>query len=113
MSQENVELVRSICAPWRQGDFSSTEWADPEIEYAIADGPTPGRWTGLVGLAEGWRNFLNAWENYTTEAEDYIEIDDERILVPVRHRGQGRRADWILVRSNPRGRTCSTSVMAR
>ena len=92
MSRENVELVRSICAPWAQGDFSSADWADPKIEYEIADGPTPGRWTGLSGLAEGWRSFLTAWENFTAEAEGYIELDDERILVPLRNKGQGKRS---------------------
>ena len=90
MSQENVELVRSICAPWAQGNFSRADWADPEIEYVIADGPSAGRWTGLSGLAEGWGSFLSAWENYTAEAEDYIELDDERILVPLRNTGQGK-----------------------
>src|SRR5688572_32548018 len=90
MSEENVEIVRSICAPWAQGDFSSADWADPEIEYEIADGPSRGRWTGLAGLAEGWGSFLSVWENYTAEAEDYIELDDERILVPLRNTGRGK-----------------------
>ena len=26
----------------------------------FADGPTPGRWTGLSGMAEGMREFLSA-----------------------------------------------------
>ena len=29
MSQENVELVRSIHEAWERGDYTSTEWADP------------------------------------------------------------------------------------
>jgi hypothetical protein len=51
MSQENVELVRSIRTAWEGGDYSSVAWAHPEIEFVIADGPAPGRWTGLAGLA--------------------------------------------------------------
>ena len=53
MSQENVELVRSIYAAWARGDFSSAEWAHPEIEFVAGDGPDLGTWTGQVGLAEG------------------------------------------------------------
>jgi ketosteroid isomerase-like protein len=103
MSKENVEIVRSICAPWTQGDFSSADWADPEIEYEIADGPAAGRWTGLLGLAEGWRSFLSAWENYTAEAEDYIELDDERILVPLRNTGQGKTSGLDIGQIRSRG----------
>ena len=55
-ARENVELVRSVCSAWGRGDYSSIEWAHPEIEFAIADGPSPGKWTGLAGMAEGWHH---------------------------------------------------------
>jgi hypothetical protein len=61
MASANLDLVRSLYAAWERGDFSSAEWAHPEIEFVIADGPGRGTWTGLVGLAEGWRGFLSAW----------------------------------------------------
>jgi len=55
---ENLDLVRSIFVAWERGDFRETDWADPEIEHVFADGPNPGSFAGMAGMAEGWREFL-------------------------------------------------------
>ena len=73
--------MRSIYAEWGRGDYSSTYWADPEIEYVHADGPAPGSWKGLAEMAEGWRGFLSVWEDVRADAEEYRELDSERVLV--------------------------------
>jgi ketosteroid isomerase-like protein len=103
MSRENVDLVRSIFAAWERGDFSSAEWAHPEIEFVIADGPSPGRWTGLAGMAEGARDELNAWEGYRGEAEEYRELDDERVLVLHRFSARGKRSGLELGQIQTKG----------
>jgi ketosteroid isomerase-like protein len=91
MSEENVALVRSIYAAWERGDFSSAEWAHPEIEFAIAEGPDPIRRTGVAGMAEGYRTaWLSAWEEFRVEPEEYRELDDERVLVLSHFSGRGK-----------------------
>jgi ketosteroid isomerase-like protein len=87
---ENLDLVRSIYADWERGDYSATAWARTDIEYVLADGPSPGRWTGLAGMAEGWRDFLNAWDNWRAEAVEYRELDRDRVLVSIQGTGQGK-----------------------
>ena len=91
MSQENVEVVRAIYAAWERGDFSSTEWAHPEIEFKIADLPAPVSRTGVAGMAESYRSdWLSAWEEFRVEPEEYRELDDERVLVLSHFTGRGR-----------------------
>jgi ketosteroid isomerase-like protein len=87
---ENLDLVRSIFADWERGDFSSADWADPEIDLVIIGGPTPYRAHGISGMARRMREFLTAWEGYRAEAEEYRELDDERILVLSRDTARGR-----------------------
>jgi hypothetical protein len=81
MSQENVEIVRSILADWERGDYGSNDWAHPEIEFVVPDGPTPGTWRGLAGMGEGWREFLSAWEDFRPVLEGCRGFDDGRVLV--------------------------------
>ena len=103
MSQENVELVRSIYGAWECGDFSSAEWADPEIEYAVPDGPLIGTWRGLEGMAEAMREFLRAWEDWRVTAEDYRELDAEHVLVPFRFGGRGKTSGLELGQVRTKG----------
>jgi ketosteroid isomerase-like protein len=89
---ENLSLVRSIYAAWERGDYfsGSGAWIDPDIEYVIADGPDAGRWQGRAGLIEGARVILRAWEDWRPEAEEYLELDDGRVLVLAQFSGRGK-----------------------
>jgi ketosteroid isomerase-like protein len=86
----NLDLVKSVFAAWEQGDFSSADWADPEIELVFADGPTPGSSKGLAGMVELWRSMLSAWVDLRAVPEEFHELDDHRVLVFLRNQGHGR-----------------------
>jgi len=92
----NLDLVRSIYANWERGDFRSVDWADPEIEFAFGDGPDPESWTGLDGMAEGWRAFQSTWEDFRADPTDYRELDDERVLVLVHFIGRAKASGMDL-----------------
>ena len=63
---ENLDLVRSIPAAHECGDCSSAE---------------PRTWNGVAGMADCWRNYLSAWNDYRGTAERYSLLDDGRVLV--------------------------------
>jgi ketosteroid isomerase-like protein len=95
--------VRSIYAAWERGDYGSAEWADPEIEFVSADGPSPGRWAGLAEMAEVSRDYLSAWEEFRQEAEEYRELDAQRVLVLIRRSGRGKRSGLELAQMGTQG----------
>jgi ketosteroid isomerase-like protein len=103
MASGNVELVRSIYAGWKRGDYSSTDWADPAIEAVSADGPVIGSSKGLAGMADLTRDFLSAWEEYRTEADEYRELDSERVLVLSRFLARSKRSGLELGQIQTKG----------
>jgi len=86
----NLELVRSIYADWERGDFRSTAWVDPSIELVVAEGLERDVLQGRDSAAQGWREWLSAWDGYRARADEYRVLDDERVLVLGRMSGRGR-----------------------
>jgi ketosteroid isomerase-like protein len=97
MASANLELVRSIFAASERGDFGSVEWADPEIEFVVADGPLPDRLTGPTAMMKAYEgDFLSAWEDVRSYADEYRELDDERVLVLAHYGGRGKASGLDL-----------------
>ena len=90
MTSANEQVVRSIYAAWERGDFSSADWAHPEIDFAFADGPEPGRWTGLKAMSDRYGEWLSGWKDFRAAPEKYFTVDANRILVFVINSGRGR-----------------------
>ena len=76
----NLELVRAIYEAWGRGDFSSADWAHPQIEYVGGDG-FGGTRLGLQGMRQSFLDWIRVWRDWTVTAEDYLELDGNRILV--------------------------------
>jgi ketosteroid isomerase-like protein len=104
VASRNLELVRSICEAWERGEFGAVDWAHPDIEYVLAgDRPTSDSWTGVVGMAEGWTDWLKTWQEFRAEAEEYRELDEERILVFHRLSGRGKTSGLDLAQAQAQG----------
>ena len=87
MSQENVEIVRSIYRAVERGDYSSSEWADPDIEFVAPHEERPLR--GVEAMQRSWRDFLSAWKDFNAEPEEIIDAG-EQVLVLEKVGGRGR-----------------------
>lgn len=84
--------MRSIYEAWGRGDFSGAGWADPEIEFVRVDGPAPGRWKGSTEAAAGVREMLSAWEDFRLVADEFRELDGDRVLVLASGTARGKRS---------------------
>jgi ketosteroid isomerase-like protein len=103
MTAANVDLVRSIYEAWERGDFSRTpEWAHSEIECASFGGPVSGGYRGRAAVEEGWRALLETIDGPRPEAQEYRDVDEERVLVLSCLRGREKRsgADVEQLRAN-------------
>ena len=112
MSQENVEIVRSIYASFESGDVSTADWAHPDIEYVIADGPSPSTSKGLAAMAETHASFMSAWQDWRAIGEEYRDLGEGRVLVLNRFGGRGKRSGVDLGEIWTEGRACSNSSTA-
>ncbi len=112
MSQENVELVRSV-HPMSGTDLSSLfkRYAADSArfqrlasllteDFEVVGGDRIGGGGGLTsggrgieGLVAAWRDWLGPWETYWTEVEEFVDAGEDRVLVLVRDHGRLRGSD--------------------
>ena len=88
MSEKNLEIVRSIYADWAKGDFTSVEWADDDIEFAMPrEAPT----RGIAAMGRNWGDWLRAWDGLATEPKEFKAVGD-RVVVLHEFRGVSKRS---------------------
>jgi ketosteroid isomerase-like protein len=100
MSQENVEIVRSVYESFLRSDWGTiAELADPNVEY---HGTVGGLEEGRVGrgLQQMRQVFeeddLEAWDERRLEPEEFIDAGDEVVVLQREYR-RGRGSGVELV----------------
>ncbi len=90
MSQENVELVRSVYERWSQGDFrGGADVLDPLVLFVLPpEFPDTGTYVGIERLAEYTRGLLEPWTRLTIEAEEIADAGDS-VVAAVLQSGVG------------------------
>jgi hypothetical protein len=110
MSRENVEVVRAAHPP--SGTdltqlFADDAEAPTRLEAAASmfhsefefSAPTLGgvafrvAGKGLLELGEAWREWMEPWEVYWTEVEDFIDAGDDQVVVVLRDHGRLRGSE--------------------
>src|SRR5215213_4867493 len=90
MSQENVEVVRRAWAAFtRHDNAAALGFHDPGVElHGHVDG---GVYRGLAGVREFFGDWLAAWDELSTDVEEWIDAGDDVIAV-VHDRASGRHS---------------------
>jgi ketosteroid isomerase-like protein len=88
MPPENIEAVGRLIDAWNQRDL---EAALEEMHLACEVRPVEATETlrGHDGVAAAFRDWFEAFEQFTMEPEDFIAQGD-RVLVPMRQRALGK-----------------------
>ena len=92
MSDENVEVIREMYEHWARGEFPAS-FMDSDVEHSRIGAQTPdmeGEWRGLEAFSRSFAEYINALSDLRIQAEEIIEVDDERVLVLSRQTAQGK-----------------------
>jgi ketosteroid isomerase-like protein len=109
MSQANVDLVRTTFDETRRrGDSTPrnlAEYFDPEVEFHEDPRlPEAGIYRGFKEVLDYWEQFIENFDEFVFEAEDFVDIGGARVLVLliITTRGRGSSANvtmriaWIV-----------------
>jgi ketosteroid isomerase-like protein len=97
MSQENMEVIKSLFEGWQRGDRDVAGMFDPEVEFERYGGEVAVTRTarGIKQMTAALVEWTAEWSDLRFEAERFVDLGD-RVLVLARHRGVGRRSGLSL-----------------
>jgi ketosteroid isomerase-like protein len=90
MSNENVEMVRSMYERWnRSGGVPVLELIDPRIEVDVVGGLGYGTYRGHAGLSDVLEAFWGAFQDHRIEVEECLAAGDD-VVVTAHYYGRGK-----------------------
>jgi ketosteroid isomerase-like protein len=93
MSQENVELARRAWESWIAGDLEGLlEFFDPAVEWDTTQfegWPEARIESGKENVRRFLEDWLASWEGLEAGVDEYMDVDDERVLVITWQRAYG------------------------
>jgi ketosteroid isomerase-like protein len=99
ISEDNVEIVRRFYKCWTDQDFDGVlACADPAVcfDWSESRSPYRGVYTGHEGVMEFRKELEEAFDDFSVEAIDTIELDSERLVTVTAVRGRGRESGILL-----------------
>jgi ketosteroid isomerase-like protein len=102
MSQENVEVIRSLYDGWLRGEMGLDKL---DLEISMVESTTlPGAVSahGVVAVERYMRSFVKHWDEIRFEPIEYIDAGDQ-VVMTARLVGRGKRSgvevtrDWAYV----------------
>lgn len=89
MSDADIQVVQQVYDAYRRGDPAPFESLfAPDIEWQLTSDPAPRR--GLEGVRASLADWLQQFEDETTEVEQLIDAGPGRVVGVVRDRGRGK-----------------------
>ena len=95
MSQENVEIVRSIYEAFNRGDWDAAfRYTHPDFELTTPPGINAGTFRGCEECQGFWQDAITAFEAVTAEPEEIFESGEQVVaFVKTRARPKGSSAE--------------------
>ena len=91
MSRDNLELAERAFSAFNRGEIPRVlDMLSPDVEiYASPELANAGSYRGHDGFLAWLERWLDAWESFRVEVDDYIAEGDD-VIVVIRQYGRGK-----------------------
>ena len=92
MTSTDVDLVRRMFEAFARGGFAAVvEFFDPDFEgRQLPNHPDAATFLGPRDAVESMTNFMESFEDFRAEAEEFIDAGSGGVVVALRERGRPR-----------------------